>query len=201
MPPVTLGLVAVNVIAFLAQSALPSVAFPLALWPLAAAQTSGGQVGFAFWQLVTYGFLHGDLFHLLFNMFGLYMFGTALEQVWGARRYLVYYFVCLIAAALAQLVVTQMLGGVYPTVGASGAIFGLLLAYGVYFPRNKLFLIFVPVPIPARVFVALYAGLELYLGVTGTQAGVAHFAHLGGMVGGAALLAYWGAFRLARRRY
>jgi membrane associated rhomboid family serine protease len=201
MPPVTLGLIAVNIIVFLAQSAAPALVVPLALWPLAAAQASGGQVSFSLWQLVSYGFLHGDIFHLFFNMFGLYMFGGAVEQVWGTRRYLVYYFVSLIAAAVAQLLVTQMLGGVYPTVGASGAVFGLLLAYGVYFPRNKLFLIFLPVPIPARIFVALYAGLELYLGVTGTQAGVAHFAHLGGMVGGAVLLAYWGAFRASRTRY
>jgi membrane associated rhomboid family serine protease len=195
MPPITLGLIAVNVIVFLAQGVLPGLAGTFALWPLAAAQASGGQVGFAPWQLVTYGFLHGDVFHIFFNMFGLYMFGGAIEQVWGAKRYLIYYFVSLVAAAVAQLLVTQMMGGVYPTVGASGAIFGLLLAYGVYFPRNKMFLIFLPIPIPARIFVALYAALELYLGVTGTEAGVAHFAHLGGMVGGAVLLAYWGAFR------
>ena len=191
MPPATLGLIAVNVIVFLAQGAVPRLAVPFALWPLLAGQATAGQVAFAPWQVVTYGFLHGDIFHLFFNMFGLYMFGGAIEQVWGRRRYLVYYFVALVAAAVAQLLVTQLMGGIYPTVGASGAIFGLLLAYGVYFPRNKLFLIFLPVPIPARVFVALYAALELFLGVTGTEAGVAHFAHLGGMVGGFIMLRYW----------
>ena len=202
MPPITLALIAANVIGFLLQSAVPGLLGPFALWPLGAARATGGQVGFDLWQVVTYAFLHGDLVHLLFNMFALYMFGGALERVYGARRYLLYYVVCVISAAIAQLLVAQMMGGIYPTVGASGGVFGLLLAYAVYFPDSKLMLIFLPVPIPSRIFVAIYAVIELYLGVTGTQAGVAHFAHLGGMVGGAALLAYWGAFSSrVRRRY
>ncbi|MEO8753357.1 MAG: rhomboid family intramembrane serine protease, partial [Casimicrobiaceae bacterium] len=86
----------------------------------------------------------------------------------------------------------------YPTVGASGGVFGLLLAYAVYFPRNKVMLLFLPVPIPARIFVVIYAAIELFLGVTGTQAGVAHFAHLGGLIGGAVMLYAWGAFGLRR---
>jgi len=111
--------------------------------------------------------------------------------------YLAYYFVCVIAAAVAQLVVTAMLGGLYPTVGASGGVFGLLLAYAVYFPHNKVMLLFPPVPIPSRLFVVIYAVIELVLGVTGSQGGVAHFAHLGGLAGGAAMLYYWrvGSFR------
>ncbi|MEP7328744.1 MAG: rhomboid family intramembrane serine protease [Betaproteobacteria bacterium] len=194
MPPVTTALIVANIAVFFLQTAVASLAIPFALWPLGAAQISGGQVSFQPWQLVTYGFLHGDILHLGFNMFAVYMFGSALELVFGTRRYLSYYFVCVIAAAIVQLIFAQLSGGFYPTVGASGGVFGLLLAYAVYFPRNKLMLMFLPVPIPARLFVVIYAVLELVLGVTGTQSGVAHFAHLGGLVGGAAMLFYWRKF-------
>jgi membrane associated rhomboid family serine protease len=159
---------------------------------------SGGHISFQPWQLITYGFLHGGLTHLLFNMFALYMFGSAMEQVVGAKRYLNYYLVCVITAALAQLLFSSLMGGMYPTVGASGGVFGLLLAYAVFFPRNRVMLLFPPIPMPARVFVILYAVLELVLGVTGSQEGVAHFAHLGGLVGGALMLYYWRHF--GRRR-
>ena len=197
MPPVTTALILANVAIYLLQSVAPGMELAFALWPLDASRMSGGQVGFAVWQLVTYGFLHGGVVHLAFNMFALYMFGGAMELVVGPRRYLAYYFVCVIAAAIAQLLVTAMLGGLYPTVGASGGVFGLLLAYAVYFPHNKVMLLFPPIPIPSRVFVVIYAVIELVLGVTGSQAGVAHFAHLGGLVGGAAMLYYWrvGSFR------
>jgi len=197
MPPVTTALIIANVVAYLLQSVAPGLELALALWPLDASRMSNGQVGFALWQLVTYGFLHGSVLHLAFNMFALYMFGGAMELVVGPRRYLAYYFVCVIAAAVAQLVVTAMLGGLYPTVGASGGVFGLLLAYAVYFPHNKVMLLFPPVPIPSRMFVVIYAVIELVLGVTGSQGGVAHFAHLGGLAGGAAMLYYWrvGSFR------
>jgi membrane associated rhomboid family serine protease len=194
MPPVTTALIIANVVAYLLQSVAPGLELALALWPLDASRMSNGQVGFALWQLVTYGFLHGSVLHLAFNMFALYMFGGAMELVVGPRRYLAYYFVCVIAAAVAQLVVTAMLGGLYPTVGASGGVFGLLLAYAVYFPHNKVMLL---LPIPSRLFVVIYAVIELVLGVTGSQGGVAHFAHLGGLAGGAAMLYYWrvGSFR------
>jgi membrane associated rhomboid family serine protease len=197
MPPVTTALIAANVVMYLLQSIAPGMEQALALWPLDASRMSGGQVGFAVWQLVTYGFLHGSLVHLAFNMFALYMFGGAMELVVGPRRYLAYYLVCVVAAALVQLLVTAMMGGLYPTVGASGGVFGLLLAYAVYFPHNKVMLLFPPIPIPSRLFVVIYAVIELVLGVTGSQAGVAHFAHLGGLLGGAAMLYYWriGQFR------
>jgi membrane associated rhomboid family serine protease len=197
MPPVTTALIIANVAVFLLQSVAPGLELSFALWPLDASRMSGGQVGFAVWQLVTYGFLHGSVVHLAFNMFALYMFGGAMELVVGPRRYLAYYLVCVIAAALVQLLVTAMLGGLYPTVGASGGVFGLLLAYAVYFPHNKVMLLFPPIPIPSRLFVVIYAVIELVLGVTGSQAGVAHFAHLGGLFGGAAMLYYWriGPFR------
>jgi membrane associated rhomboid family serine protease len=167
-----------------------------ALWPPA---SEPGVPGFMPWQLVSYSFLHGGLTHLLFNMFALYMFGPDIERMLGARRFLTYYFVCVIGAAIAQLVVLHFVGNPpVPTVGASGGIFGLLLAYGMAFPRRKLMLIFPPIPMPAWLFVTLYGLLELYLGLTNSQSGVAHFAHLGGMVGGFALILYWRSQRPAR---
>ena len=152
------------------------------------------------WQLVTYAFLHGGLVHIAFNMFALWMFGSPLEQVFGARRYLIYYFVCVVSAAVAQLAVSALTGTVYPAIGASGGVFGLLLAYAIYFPRNRIMLLFPPIPMPARVFVVVYALLVLFFGVTGTQEGVAHFAHLGGLVGGFLLLYYWRGLDALRRR-
>jgi len=200
MPPVTTSLIVANVAMFLLSTSIGDTLAPLALWPFGAARFTG--VGFAPWQLVTYAFLHGSMLHLLFNMFALYMFGGAIEQVFGSRRYLAYYLVCIVSAALTQLLVAMMTGGFYPTVGASGGVFGLLLAYGLYFPNNRVMLLFPPIPMPARVFVALYAVLELVMGVTGAQSGVAHFAHLGGMVGGYLMLRYWrGGGPTWRRRF
>jgi membrane associated rhomboid family serine protease len=198
MPPATTALIVANVAVFLLQSVAPGVMFPFALWPLAAS-ASGIGASFAPWQLLTYAFLHGSLVHLAFNMFALYMFGGAIEQVFGARRYLAYYFVCVVSAAVSQLVVAAMMGGVYPTVGASGGVFGLLLAYAIYFPHSRVMLLFPPIPMPARVFVIVYAVIELYLGVTGSQEGVAHFAHLGGMIGGFIMLRYWRSDTIRRR--
>ena len=190
MPSVTTALLVANVAVFLLQSAAPGILVPFALWPLATGSLGIG-ASFLPWQLVTYAFLHGSLLHLAFNMFALYMFGGAIERVFGARRYGVLYLASVLAAALTQLVFAAVTGGVYPTVGASGGVFGLLLAYAIYFPHNRIMLLFPPVPMPARVFVVLYAVLELFLGVTGTQEGVAHFAHLGGMIGAWLLLRFW----------
>jgi len=191
MRSATAILIAANVVGFLLQQAAPGILAPLALWPFQAGAATAGEVWFAPWQLVTYAFLHGSLLHIGFNMFALYMFGGPVEQVFGTRRFLVYYFVCVIAAGLTQLAFAALTGAVYPTIGASGGVFGLLLAFGLYFPHNRVMLLFPPIPMPARVFVVLYALLELYLGVTGTQEGVAHFAHLGGMLGGFVLLRMW----------
>lgn len=158
-----------------------------ALWP-----PNPFEPHFQPWQLVTYAFLHGGLTHLLFNMFALYMFGPDIERLLGTRRFLVYYIVCVLGAAAAQLVTLHMLGNPpSPTVGASGGIFGLLLAYGLAFPRRRLMLIFPPIPMPAWLFVTLYGLLELYLGVAGRDTSVAHFAHLGGMLGGFLLILFW----------
>ncbi|MBK7472409.1 MAG: rhomboid family intramembrane serine protease, partial [Betaproteobacteria bacterium] len=181
LPPVTQALIIINVLAFLLQSLLgDGLTVALALWPFG--------TYFMPWQIVTYAFLHGSTTHLLFNMFGVYMFGSDLERVWGSRRYLTFYMVSAIAAAIAQQIVSSLSGAVYPTVGASGAVFGLLLGFAMVFPRRMVVPLFPPIPMRAPIFVALYGGLELFLGVTGTQAGVAHFAHLGGMAGGYLLL-------------
>ncbi|MDQ6618176.1 MAG: rhomboid family intramembrane serine protease [Pseudomonadota bacterium] len=198
MPPVTTALLAANVAVYLLQSVLPGLVVPFGLWPLGAS-AADPSIGFAPWQLVTYAFLHGGFTHLAFNMFALYMFGGAIEQVFGARRFLVYYVVCVVSAALTQLLFAGMSGAIYPTVGASGGVFGLLLAYGMYFPNTRVMLLFPPIPMPARMFVTLYAVIELVLGVTGSQEGVAHFAHLGGMIGGYALLRLWRSAPRGRR--
>ena len=189
MLSVTSTLIGANVAMFLLQALAPSVLVQLALWPLG--MPYDAPENFAPWQLVTYAFLHGSLMHLAFNMFALYMFGGAIERVFGGRRYLAYYFACVVSAGLTQLAFAAVTGEAYPTVGASGGVFGLLLAYAIYFPNRQVMLLFPPIPMPARVFVALYAGLELFLGITGSQSTVAHFAHLGGMIGGYALLRYW----------
>ncbi len=139
---------------------------------------------FMAWQLLSYSFLHGGILHLAVNMVALWMFGRDVERVLGSRRFLFYYLACVVSAALLQLVVAYASAAPYPTVGASGGVFGVLLAYGLFFPHRRLMLLIPPIPMPAWLFVSLYALLELVLGVTGTQAGVAHFAHLGGMLGG-----------------
>jgi membrane associated rhomboid family serine protease len=195
MPPGTTLLIVANVAVYFLQQLAPGLIGPFALWPLSAAPAGPS---FALWQLVTYAFLHGGLTHLAFNMFALYMFGGAIEQVFGTRRYLTYYIVCVVSAALTQLVFAAVTGGIYPVVGASGGVFGLLLAYAMYFPNNRVMLIFPPIPMQARTFVFVYAALELLLGVTGTQGGVAHFAHLGGMIGGFIMLRWWSGRRIGR---
>ena len=130
---------------------------------------------FAVWQILTYGFLHGSAGHVFFNMFAVYMFGSTMERVWGSPRYAAYYLVCVASAGITQLVVNALTGSGAPTVGASGGVFGLLLAFALYFPRQRLVLLFLPIPMPAWLFVTLYGAIRFF-GVTGTQAGVAHFA-------------------------
>jgi membrane associated rhomboid family serine protease len=194
MPPVTQALLLVNVALFALDYLFGhALSNGFALWPL------GG--GFMPWQLVSYGFLHGSMTHLFFNMFGLWMFGSELERVWGPRRFVQFYFASILSAALMQLVVNMLLGSPYPTVGASGALFGLLLAFGMMFPNRTIMPLFPPIPMKAKTFVAVFGGLELIFGVTGTQSGVAHFAHLGGMLGGYLMIRYWrGQSPFGRRR-
>lgn len=144
------------------------------------------------WQLLSYGFLHGSPLHLFANMLALYMFGPDVERLLGSQRFLGYYLTCVVGAALAQTFVTAFVyPSPYPTVGASGGIFGLLLAFGLAFPQRQVMLLFPPIPMPAWLFVTLYGLLELYLGVFGSEQGVAHFAHLGGMAAGYLLIRHW----------
>jgi membrane associated rhomboid family serine protease len=191
LPPVTRAIIIANVVVFLLQLLIGAPLEQLfALWPL--------HVNFEPWQLVTYAFLHdpNNYLHLFFNMFALFMFGRALEYFWGSRRFIVFYFACVISAGATQLVMTSLSGSAEATIGASGGVFGLLLAFAMYFPRQRITLLFPPIPMPAWLFVSLYGALELGLGVTNTQTGVAHFAHLGGMLGGALVILYW---RFSRR--
>jgi hypothetical protein len=123
--------------------------------------------------------MHGGLMHLLFNMLALWMFGMELENEWGARKFFMYYTLCGVGAGVANLLLGPLFGVGGPTVGASGAIYGVLIAFGMMFPDRPIFVYFL-LPIKARYFVALYILLELYAGVKGTSDGVAHFAHLGG---------------------
>ena len=191
MPRGTQAIIGANVVVFLLQMQMgDALTVWLALWPLGSSAVFGPTVGFEPWQLVTYSFLHGGFAHIFFNMFAVYMFGGTLEQLFGTRWYLSLYFVSVVTAGVAQLGVSALMGSPYPTLGASGGVFGLLLAFGMYFPRRTIVLMFPPIPMQAWLFVTLYGGLELFLGVTGTQAGVAHFAHLGGMAG-AFLMIQW----------
>jgi membrane associated rhomboid family serine protease len=192
IPPITRALLIANVAVFLLQMLTGDLLVrPFALWPTASPQFPNAP-SFEIWQVVSYGFLHGSFTHLLFNMFALYMFGSEVERLLGTSHYLQYYFTCVVGAALAQLVVMGNMNlPPLPTVGASGGVFGLLLAFGMAWPQRRIMLLFPPIPMPAWLFVTLYGLLELYLGVTGSGLGVAHFAHLGGMAAGYALLVYW----------
>ena len=183
LPPITQALLLINVALFAADLLFGRMLTALfALWPLG--------THFMPWQVVTYAFLHGSVGHLFFNMLGLWMFGSELERLWGGKRYLQFYFASVLTAALTQLVVGLLIGGA-PTVGASGGLFGLLLAFGMMFPNRIIMPLFPPIPMKAKTFVMVFGGIELLFGVTGTASGVAHFAHLGGMLGGFLMMRYW----------
>lgn len=182
MPPATQALIISCVAVFFAQSMFDLDSF--ALWPIGSGQ-------FLPWQLLSYAFLHGGLSHLVFNMFGLWMFGAELERVWGSRRLLVFYTASVLGAAATQLAVAAWSGSMVPTIGASGGLFGLLLGFAMLFPHRKIVPLIPPIPMPAWLFVLLYGLVELGLGVTGSLNGVAHFAHLGGIAGGWLTLRYW----------
>ena len=197
MPPVTQALLVANVVIFLVEMSGAVSLGEFALWP-----PGGFESRFEPWQLVTYAFLHANLAHIFFNMLALYMFGAEVERLFGARFYAAYYFASVVSAALCHLAVTGLLGGpAYPTLGASGGVYGLLLAFGMYFPHRRVVLLFPPIPMRARTFVIAFAALELFFGITQTAAGVAHFAHLGGMLGGWLVIQYRrGGFPFARRQ-
>ena len=190
IPDVIFILLVANGLMFALQQfpAFSGIIHSLALWPF------GSPYGdFYPWQLVTYGFMHSDrdIMHIVFNLFMLWMFGRELELLMGPRRFLTYYLTCVVGAGVVQLIVAGLQGGGYPTVGASGGVFGLLLAFGMAFPNRMIMLMFPPIPMKAKYMVILFGVLELYLGISGTSPGVANFAHLGGMLFGFILIQRW----------
>ncbi len=190
--PVTRTLIIANVAMYGLQMLLGDWSMIyLALWPWHTSDIPTVPP-FEVWQLVTYGFMHGGPTHLFFNMFALYMFGSEIERSMGTPKYLSYYFTCVIGAAAAQLLVLALANSPpIPMVGASGGVFGILLAFGIAYPHRRILLLIPPIPMPAWLFVTLYGALELALGVFGTNQGVAHFAHLGGMAAGYLLILFW----------
>ena len=188
-PPVVKNLITANCIIFLAMSLIPNVnlffsEYLQLFW--------FGSPYYHSYQFVTYMFLHGGFWHLFSNMFALWMFGRTLEYELGSRRFLIYYMICGIGAALLQMGIASLTGEIYfRLVGASGAVMGLLLAFGVMHPNNMIYIMPLPFPIKAKWFVVGYAVLEVLLGWSGADSGIAHFAHVGGMLWGLGLLFYW----------
>ncbi|WP_163218199.1 rhomboid family intramembrane serine protease [Bacteroides sp. 224] len=215
MPPVTKNLIIINILFFLATYVARGYGIDLNEY-LALHFFKADNFNPA--QLVTYMFMHGGFSHILFNMFALFMFGRVLEQVWGGKRFLLFYLVCGVGAGLIQELVQyiefESLFAGYPkthvripdgstllvgeylnywrTVGASGSVFGILLGFGMLFPNERIFIMFLPIPIKAKYFVIGYAVVELLMGLANNPGdNVAHFAHLGGMIFGFFLIVYW----------
>ncbi len=184
LPPVVKHLLIINVLCYLlyyvlARQNMIDLNYWLGIWTPASGM-------FRPWQPLTYMFMHGSFDHLFFNMFSLWMFGSVLECYWGTRRFLFYYLICGIGAGLLNLLVP----GIHVSVGASGAVYALLLAFGMMFPNERIYLYFL-VPLKAKWFVIGYGVLELVLGVFHSADGIAHFAHLGGMLFGLLFILYW----------
>lgn len=191
IPPVVKTLLLINLVAFIADSLLGGfLSHICGLYYIFSPN-------FQPYQIISYMFMHGGFSHIFFNMFALWMFGRIMEEYWGGKRFLIYYLVCGVGAGLVQEI-GQLVGLINPyanTIGASGAVYGILLAFGMTFPNEKLFIIPIPFPIKAKYFVMLYAVIEILEGF-GASDGVAHFAHLGGMLFGLLLILYWkGKFR------
>ncbi len=187
IPDVILLLLLSNALVFALQKIAPNILWPyFALWSADAIRPE-----FMPWQLLTYGWMHGNLTHIAFNMFGLWMFGTDLERQWGPRRFITFFVVCVIGSGMVQYLVSVIQGGAYPTVGASGGLYGVLLAYGLTFPNRIIVPLFPPIPMRAIVAVGVFAAIELFSGISGVRPGVASFAHLGGMIFGFLMLSFW----------
>lgn len=187
IPPALKHIIIINVIMFIAT--LLNEEFMLehfALFPI-------GTDFFRPWQLITHMFMHGGFFHIFFNMYTLFFFGMALERVWGSKKFIIYYFVTGIGAAFSYMFVMYLLGHhSYYMIGASGAVYGVLLGYGMLFPNNRITMIFpVPVTLKAKWFVLIFGAIELVTGIFDTTSGIAHFAHLGGMIFGVILILIW----------
>lgn len=195
---VTNILIAANILAFILQASQGRYLIAeFALWPIGDffAPEFGTTIGFRPWQIITSAFLHGSLMHLGLNMLALYMFGRDIERSLGAARFATLYGASVVTASVTQLAFVALTGDTFPTIGASGGVFGILLAFGVMFPNRMVMLLIPPIPMRAKYFVIVYGAIELLHGVLGTNQGVAHFAHLGGMLG-AGIVLFAG-----RRRY
>lgn len=196
-PPVIKFLLITNVIVFLVEWLFLSQIF-MAGKPLSyyfsqyfALHTSNYSFSFSEpsfwpWQLISFQFMHGGLWHLFFNMFAIWMFGIELENIWGSKKFLIYYLLTGIGAGLTQMLVAPSV----PTVGASGGVFGILIAFGMTFPERRIFIFPIFIPIKAKIFVAIYGVLELILGVSNAGDGIAHFAHVGGAIAGLFLIKF-----------
>jgi membrane associated rhomboid family serine protease len=190
-PPVIKNLLIINGLVFMAQLTMGGFLREFfALWPVGTPTEALPRFSGQFWpwQIVTYAFLHGGLGHLFFNMFMLWMFGIQIENEWGSRRFGVFYLLCVLGAGLTQLLV--LWGRPTPTVGASGGVFGVMLAFGMMYPNRPIYIYFL-FPIKAKWLIVGLIALELFAGFSGSQSGVANFAHLGGAAVGYLLIQYW----------
>ena len=196
-PPVIKSLLVINVVVFLLQHLFFGIykigdfsllGFFERYFYLIPINFNGAN--FYIWQLITYQFIHGDIWHIFFNLFALWMFGVELEGQWGSRKFLLFYLLSGIGAGIVQLYISPFFGPTAPTIGASGSIFGVLVAFGFTFPDRPIFMFPFFIPIPAKFFVIIYAGLAFLLGLTGSAGGIAHFAHLGGAFTGFLLLKF-----------
>lgn len=189
IPLITRSLIIANVVCFMLQMVVENIfgadliTYYCGLWPVLSPY-------FHFWQPVTYMFLHGGFMHLFFNMFSLWMFGRIIEMNMGRNRFLIFYLVCGLGAALCQIIWQVFTAEWVPTVGASGACYGILLAFGMFYPNERIMLMFPPIPMKAKYFVAGYAAIEVFSAFN-TNSNIAHLAHLGGMLFGWLLITYW----------
>ncbi|MEJ7736143.1 MAG: rhomboid family intramembrane serine protease [Chitinophagaceae bacterium] len=187
MPPVVKNLLIINGLVYLAQVVFAQQGVELefwgALWPYQSPY-------FGVWQLVTHMFMHsrGTIFHIVFNMFGLWMFGSVLEKRWGSKRFLQFYLLCGIIAGIAHLLFS---GGYASAVGASGAIMGILAGFAYLFPNNELYLMLIPIPIKAKYAIPALMALDLFGAFSGQSSNIAHWAHLGGALAGLIIVIIW----------
>jgi membrane associated rhomboid family serine protease len=209
MSPAVYALIITNILVYgLERLMTYSVVLHFALWPYGEIPFDGATFElFRPWQLVTYAFLHDpdSIVHIVLNLYALYAFGGEIERTLGTRRFVWMYGAAVLAAGITQLIVVTMalnagIGPVVPTLGASGGVFGVLLAFGLLFPHRRVMLVIPPIPMPAWVLVTVYAGIELANGVFGSRTGIAHFAHLGGMVGAFIALSAFGYKRFQDKR-
>ncbi len=190
-PPIVKNLIIINVLVWLAQNVFDekyNLTAKLALYPF-------NSPLFQPYQIATHMFAHAPfpaLYHILFNMFGLWMFGKVLENVWGPKRFLLFYLICGVGAAVVHLAVEYFTGGYNAAVGASGAIMGIFAAFGYLFPNTKLYIMFIPIPVKAKWAMIGLAAIDLFGGVAKVSGdNIAHFAHLGGALTGIILVLIW----------